>query len=46
MKAKKPVGQQKSYWQLKEWKYIPACSTNILERFKAIGWNAPSEMKK
>lgn len=46
MKAKKPVVQQKSYWQLKEWKYIPACSTNILERFKAIGWNAPSEMKK
>jgi hypothetical protein len=46
MKAKKPVIPQKSYWQLKDWKYVPACSTNVLARFKSIGWRAPSEVKK
>jgi len=45
MKAKKSIASQKSYWQLKDWKYVPACNTNILARFKSIGWRAPSEAK-
>jgi hypothetical protein len=28
------------------WKYVPAASTNILERFRAMGWVPPSEAKK
>jgi len=44
MKKKAPI-KPVSYWQIKEWKYVPACSTNVLERFKATGWNVPSEMK-
>ena len=28
-----------------DWKYIPAASTNILERFRAMGWVPPSEAK-
>ena len=27
------------------WKYIPAASTNIMERFRAMGWVPPSEAK-
>jgi hypothetical protein len=27
------------------WKYIPAASTNVLARFKALGWVPPSEAK-
>jgi len=44
MKKKAP-NKPVSYWQIKEWKYVPACSTNVLERFKATGWNVPSEIK-
>jgi hypothetical protein len=28
------------------WRYVPAASTNILERFRAMGWVPPSEAKK
>jgi hypothetical protein len=28
-----------------EWKYTPASSTNVLQRFKAMGWVPPSEKK-
>ena len=44
MKKKETV-KPISYWQIKEWKYVPACGTNVLERFKSTGWNVPSEMK-
>lgn len=27
------------------WKYIPAAATNIMERFRAMGWVPPSELK-
>lgn len=27
------------------WEYIPAASTNILARFRAMGWVPPSEVK-
>jgi len=26
-----------------DWKYIPAVSTNVLQRFKDMGWQPPSE---
>lgn len=28
------------------WKYVPAAFTNIMERFRAMGWVPPSEAKK
>ncbi len=28
-----------------DWKYVPAASTNILDRFRAMGWVPPSEVK-
>ena len=28
------------------WRYVPAASTNIMERFRAMGWVPPSEAKK
>jgi hypothetical protein len=28
------------------WKYIPAAQTNILQRFKDMGWVPPSEAKR
>ena len=27
------------------WRYVPAASTNIMERFRAMGWVPPSEAK-
>jgi len=42
---KKAIVKPVSYWHIKEWKYVPACSTNVLERFKATGWTPPSEHK-
>jgi hypothetical protein len=27
------------------WRYVPAASTNIMERFRAMGWVPPSEVK-
>ena len=28
-----------------KWKYIPAAATDVLARFKAMGWVPPSEAK-
>ncbi len=28
-----------------DWKYVPAVSTDILDRFRAMGWVPPSEVK-
>jgi len=28
------------------WKYIPAAATDILARFRAMGWVPPSEAKR
>jgi hypothetical protein len=28
------------------WRYVPAAFTNIMERFRAMGWVPPSEAKK
>jgi hypothetical protein len=28
------------------WRYVPAADTNIMERFRAMGWVPPSEAKK
>jgi hypothetical protein len=28
-----------------DWKYVPAAFTNIMERFRAMGWVPPSEAK-
>ena len=28
------------------WKYTPSSATNVLQRFKAMGWVPPSEVKK
>jgi hypothetical protein len=27
------------------WRYVPSASTNVLQRFKALGWVPPSEQK-
>ena len=29
-----------------EWVYTPASKTNILAKFKALGWIPPSELRK
>jgi hypothetical protein len=42
MKKKEP---KVCYWNDKNWKYIPSVSTNIMARFKAMGWIPPSETK-
>jgi len=40
MRIKEP---KTHYWDDKKWKYIPSVSTNIMARFKALGWIPPSE---
>jgi hypothetical protein len=30
----------------KDWKYITSHKTNILDRFKKLGWIPPSELKE
>jgi hypothetical protein len=40
MKKEKP---KTSYWNDKNWKYIPSVSTDVMARFKAMGWVPPSE---
>jgi hypothetical protein len=30
-------------WQNPKWVYIPAVATDVLKRFKEMGWKAPSE---
>ena len=29
-----------------KWTYVPAAFTNILERFRSMGWTPPSEAKR
>lgn len=37
---------QRSSLMNPNWRYVPAASTNIMERFRAMGWVPPSEAKK
>lgn len=46
MKAKPKVRTPQVGWRNPDWKYIPSNSTNILARFKAMGWTPPSEVKE
>jgi hypothetical protein len=32
-------------WKDPNWSYIPSASTNVLKRFKSLGWNPPSESR-
>jgi hypothetical protein len=36
--------QQPSLWN-NNFKYVPAVQTNIIERWKALGWKVPSSNK-
>jgi hypothetical protein len=52
MQQTQQVQQPKPVWVNKRiglldpnWKYVPAASTNILERFRSMGWVPPSEVK-
>ena len=36
---------QRSSLMNPNWRYVPAASTNIMERFRAMGWVPPSEVK-
>jgi len=29
-----------------KWKYVPAAATDVLARFKSMGWVPPSEAKR
>jgi len=33
-------------WKNPKYVYIPAVATNILQRFKTLGWKPPSEKSK
>jgi hypothetical protein len=33
-------------WQDPKWVYIPAVATNVLARFKTLGWKPPSEKSR
>lgn len=37
--------QQRASLLNPDWEYIPAASTDILARFRAMGWVPPSEVK-
>jgi hypothetical protein len=47
-----PQHQQPSWLAIRpsllnpNWRYVPAASTNIMDRFRAMGWVPPSEAKK
>lgn len=46
MKEKQPVWVNKRIGLLDpDWQYVPAAFTNILERFRLLGWVPPSEVK-
>jgi hypothetical protein len=45
VKAKPKVRTPQVGWLNPDWKYIPANRTNILARFRAMGWTPPSEAK-
>ena len=36
---KKPIPK----WKDPNWNYVPSSQTDVLKRFKAMGWKAPSE---
>jgi hypothetical protein len=40
-KPKKEV----AHFQNPHWEYVPSLSTNVMQRFKALGWTPPSENK-
>jgi hypothetical protein len=46
-----PQPQQPSWLAIRpsllnpNWRYVPAASTNIMDRFRAMGWVPPSEVK-
>lgn len=46
MKAKSNTRTPQVGWRNPGWKYIPANQTNILARFRAMGWVPPSEVKE
>jgi hypothetical protein len=33
-------------WQNPKWVYVPAVATDVLARFKKLGWKPPSEKLK
>jgi hypothetical protein len=47
-----PQPQQPSWLAIRpsllnpNWRYVPAAFTNIMDRFRAMGWVPPSEAKK
>ena len=43
MKAKKKLRTLPTGWRNPEFKYVPSIRTNILARFRAMGWVPPSE---
>ena len=45
MKAKKKLRTLPTRWRNPEFKYVPSNRTNILARFKAMGWVPPSETR-
>jgi hypothetical protein len=45
MKTQKINPSQASYWQKKDWQYIPSHATDVLKRFQNLGWKVPSEQK-
>ena len=46
MKAKSKVRTPQVGWRNPDWKYTPSNRTNILARFKAMGWVPPSEARE
>lgn len=42
-KTKKPI---KAKCFDKDWEYVSSCKTNIIDRFKKLGWIPPSEVKE
>jgi hypothetical protein len=33
-------------WQDPKWVYVPSVATNVLARFKTLGWKPPSEKSR
>jgi hypothetical protein len=45
VKAKMKLRTPQVGWRNPDWKYVPANRTDILARFRAMGWTPPSESK-
>lgn len=45
MKAKSKTRTPQAGWRNPNFKYVPSNRTNILARFRAMGWTPPSEVK-